>query len=127
MLYTICAELDNATNLLSDDAKNAKSEYERNLPHIHSWHGLGAVAGVARIVTLCRTTSDRLRAIEDQVLQYEEMHLIEVRWTSDSPEYIEATKLLSQCKYLKAVNELERLVIQRLLEMTKLGIAGTGV
>ena len=101
MLYIICAEQENAANLLSDDAENAKAEYERNLPHIHGRHGLGTV-GIARIITLRHTTSD-------------------------SPEYIEASKLLSQRKYLKAVDELERLVIQRLLEMTKLGIAGTGV
>jgi hypothetical protein len=126
VLYIICAEQENAANLLSDDAENAKAEYERNLPHIHGRHGSGTV-GIVRIITLRHTTSDRLRMIEDQVLQYEDMHLIEVRWTSDSPEYIKASKLLSQRKYLKAVDELERLVIQCLMEMTKLGIAGTSV
>lgn len=54
------------------------------------------------------------------------MHLIEVRWVPDSPEYHDAIKLLSQRKYLKAVDDLERLVIQRLLEMTKLGIGRIG-
>lgn len=54
------------------------------------------------------------------------MHLIEVRWTPDSSEYKEASKLLSEQKYLKAVDGLERLVIQRLQETAKLGMARIG-
>ena len=72
------------------------------------------------------TTFKRLQAVREDVLQFEEMHLIEERWTPESGEYQAAKLALSQRKYLKAVDELERLVIQRLLEMTKLGIGGVG-
>ena len=71
-------------------------------------------------------SSKRLHAVNEEVLQFEEMNLIEVRWTPDSEEYHAAKSTLSQRKYLKAVDELERLAVQRILEMTKLGIAGIG-
>ena len=74
-----------------------------------------------------QVSSKRLYAVNEEVLQFEEMNLIEVRWTPDSEEYHAAKSALSQRKYLRAVDELERLVVQRMLEMTKLGIAGIGV
>ncbi|KIL54457.1 hypothetical protein M378DRAFT_18862 [Amanita muscaria Koide BX008] len=42
------------------------------------------------------------------------------------PEYQNAVRESTRHKYSRAVDELERLVVQRLLEMAKLGIAGIG-
>jgi hypothetical protein len=81
---------------------------------------------VSYVIMQYDTAFDQLQVINDDVLQYEDMHLIEVCWVPDSPEYHDANKLLSQRKYLKAVDDLERLVIQHLLEMTKLGIGRIG-
>lgn len=39
-------------------------------------------------------------------------------------EYNDALVLLKQCKYHQALDELEHLVVQQLLEMTKLGMNG---
>jgi hypothetical protein len=39
-------------------------------------------------------------------------------------EYNDALVLLKERKYRRALDELERLVVQRLLEMTKLGMNG---
>ena len=70
--------------------------------------------------------SRQLHIIEQEVLCFEANHLIETRWTSETKEYQLAAREHTQHKYLKAVDELERLVVQRLLEMAKLGIAGVG-
>ncbi|KAF8336202.1 hypothetical protein F5887DRAFT_1247567 [Amanita rubescens] len=108
-----------------DDTKNAKAEYEKNLHCIHG-NSHEKSPEVSRIITRYRTTSDRFQVISDSILQYEDMHLIEVRWTPDSSKYKEASKLLSEQKYLKAVDGLERLVIQRSQETAKLGMARVG-
>lgn len=41
-------------------------------------------------------------------------------------EYNDALVLLAERKYRRALDELEHLVVQRLLEMTKLGMNGVG-
>ncbi|KAJ7783593.1 hypothetical protein DFH07DRAFT_948610 [Mycena maculata] len=43
-----------------------------------------------------------------------------------SKEYQDAMLLMSECHYKVAVTDLERLVVQRLFEMTKLGMSGVG-
>lgn len=42
------------------------------------------------------------------------------------PEYNDALVILSQRTYRRALDELERLFVQRLLELTKLGMNGVG-
>lgn len=51
---------------------------------------------------------------------------IDERWMQDSPGYQEGLKLLSERKYRRALDKLETLVVQRLFELTKLGMSGTG-
>ncbi|PPQ87091.1 hypothetical protein CVT25_001363 [Psilocybe cyanescens] len=41
-------------------------------------------------------------------------------------EYKEALVILRECKYRRALDDLERLVVQRLFEMKKLGMSGVG-
>ena len=48
-------------------------------------------------------------------------------WTPDSPEYNDALLHFTQRKYRRAVDKLECLVVQRLFEMTKLGMSGVGM
>ncbi|KAG6819075.1 hypothetical protein H0H93_015744, partial [Arthromyces matolae] len=48
------------------------------------------------------------------------------RWTPASPEYQKTVKYISDRKYERALDKLERLVIQRLFELHKLNLANTG-
>lgn len=48
------------------------------------------------------------------------------RWTPSSPEYIYTTEFIKRRKYLRAVDVLESLVVQRLFELTKMNHSGTG-
>lgn len=58
--------------------------------------------------------------------RFEEEHSIETRWTPSSQEYNDALVIVSQRTYRKALDTLERLFVQRLLELTKLGMNGVG-
>ena len=71
-------------------------------------------------------THSRWTAYNEEVCRYEEEHRIEAWWAPDSPEYNDAVLLATQRKYCRAVDKLERLVVQRLFELTKLGMSGVG-
>lgn len=47
------------------------------------------------------------------------------RWTPDHPDYLNALKYSHERSYLLAIDHLERLVVQRLLELEKCNIRGT--
>lgn len=49
-----------------------------------------------------------------------------MRWLPDSEIYKATQKLLVERSYTRAVDNLERLVVQRLFELTKLGMNGVG-
>ncbi|TDL14847.1 hypothetical protein BD410DRAFT_701546, partial [Rickenella mellea] len=50
----------------------------------------------------------------------------EDRWDENNEDYRATLKYIKQRKYQLAVDKLERLVVQRLFELTKLNISGTG-
>jgi len=84
-------------------------------------------AQITKITTQCRTTFQRWLAKNEEVLRYEEMHNIEIRWAPTMQEYEDGLVLVRERKYRRALDDLERLVVQRLFEMTKLGMSGVGV
>ena len=84
-------------------------------------------AQITKITTQSRTTHQRWLAKNEEVLCYEEMHNIEVRWAPTMQEYEDGLVLVRECKYHRALDDLERLVVQRLFEMTKLGMNGVGM
>ena len=83
-------------------------------------------AQITKITTQSRTTHQRWLAKNEEVLRYEEMHNIEVRWAPTMQEYEDGLVLVRERKYRRAIDDLERLVVQRLFEMTKLGMNGVG-
>ena len=72
------------------------------------------------------TTHKRYLAINEEVCRIEEILGIEQRWTAESPQYMAALTVLHERKYRRALDNLERLVVQRLFELTKLGMSGVG-
>jgi hypothetical protein len=81
---------------------------------------------IAAVRTRYRTTFTRWQMKEEEVTRYEEEHGIDVRWVPDSDIYKETQKLLVERSYRQAIDNLERLVVQRLFELTKLGMNGVG-
>ncbi|KAJ7709316.1 hypothetical protein B0H14DRAFT_2646345 [Mycena olivaceomarginata] len=60
----------------------------------------------------------------EDLCRFEEAHGIEVRWMPDSKDTRTASPSPTQRKYREALTEVERLVVQRLFELTKLGMSG---
>ncbi|KAH9923875.1 uncharacterized protein B0H18DRAFT_878327 [Fomitopsis serialis] len=77
---------------------------------------------ITRVRTNRTNTTKRYFETDDDCQAYEKELDISVRWTPNSTEYQEACKLLTMRQYQRAVDELERLVVQRLFELTKLGM-----
>ena len=67
------------------------------------------------------------QAKEEELTRYEEEHSINVCWLPDSEFYKASQSLLTERSYKRAVDNLERLVVQRLFELTKLGMNGVGM
>jgi len=51
---------------------------------------------------------------------------IEKRWTPDTPEYAETVRYISERRYHQSLNNLQRLVTQRLFELHRLNLSGVG-
>lgn len=51
---------------------------------------------------------------------------IEERWAVGSPDYLQFKEEAALGKYRAALNELERLVVMRLFELSKLSLSSTG-
>jgi hypothetical protein len=81
---------------------------------------------IAAVRTRYRTTFTRWTAKEEEVGRYEEEHSIDTRWLPDSESYKATQILLVERSYRRAVDNLERLVVQLLFELTKLGMNGVG-
>ncbi|KAJ6473821.1 hypothetical protein C8R45DRAFT_935937 [Mycena sanguinolenta] len=108
-LYVCEAHLPIAVlNRLSEASKQAKAE--RNRLDYNIVHNGYTSRQITHVHTCHQTTYTRLLACEEDLLCYEEEHHIATR-----------LKLATERKYRAALTEVERLVVQRLLELTKLG------
>ena len=79
-----------------------------------------------RIQTRARTAFERWDLCAKRVLDIEDELGIVDRWQTSSPEYLAAARDHSERRYLIALDNLERLVVQRMLELTRLGMSGIG-
>ncbi len=67
-----------------------------------------------------------LDSAEEGVRRLEEVLDIDSRWMPGTPEYTKMSIELGERKYRRALDNLERLVVQRLFELSKLGMNGLG-
>lgn len=63
----------------------------------------------------------------ENVRRIEHIQDIPKTWSKASPEYKQGLTTLVERRYRQTVDRLERLLVQRLLELTKLGMGGTGM
>ncbi|KIY48693.1 hypothetical protein FISHEDRAFT_73383 [Fistulina hepatica ATCC 64428] len=71
-------------------------------------------------------TANRVMLLDEELSRMEEVMGLPARWTTDAPEYVEGLKDQRKRRFRQAVDEVERLVVQRLLELTKLNMSGVG-
>jgi len=81
---------------------------------------------IKKVNTLYRTTFTRFSTHSEVVLRFEEENMIAQRWLPMSQEYLNALKLMTERQYRRSLDNLERLVVQRLFELAKLGQSGVG-
>ncbi|KAJ7058312.1 hypothetical protein C8F01DRAFT_1085496 [Mycena amicta] len=80
---------------------------------------------LSKINIKIRHARERVNRDMDQVHELERELEIETRWTPSSPEWAAAEEAVRMHAYRKAVDGLELLVVQRLLELTKMNQSGT--
>lgn len=68
----------------------------------------------------------RVARAEENVKRLEDALDIDIRWLPTSSEYKEMAAELVIRKYRRCLDNLERLVVQRLFELKKLGMNGLG-
>ena len=75
-----------------------------------------------------RHINDQLERVSTELCECEVILGIERgnRWTPATPEYIETLKYLRERKYHRALNKLQRLLVLRMFELSKLNVAKTG-
>lgn len=69
----------------------------------------------------------KMEAALDLVLGLEARLQITARWTPSSEEYKKYFDENVRTEYQKTIDELERLVVMRLFELTKMNSSGTGL
>ncbi|KIY47547.1 hypothetical protein FISHEDRAFT_45033 [Fistulina hepatica ATCC 64428] len=84
------------------------------------------VGNAGKIKSRYTRTARRVAILDEEVARLEDTLGIHDRWEPDTPEYINCRKELYERQYRCALDELERLVVQRLLELTKLNMSGVG-
>jgi hypothetical protein len=82
---------------------------------------------ITAVKTRYRTMFTCWQVKEEALTRFEEEHEIATRWTPDCDAYKATQTLLVERSYRRAVDNLERLVVQRLFELTKLGMNGVGM
>lgn len=85
-----------------------------------------SAAATRRVETRRRQAREAYDNLLSDVVEMETMLGVDTRWVPEDPEYQEAAKYLAERKYHRALNKVHKLVIQRLFELHKLNIAGTG-
>ncbi|KAL0058498.1 hypothetical protein AAF712_014815 [Marasmius tenuissimus] len=76
--------------------------------------------------TRSRTALDRYKATLDTLLDFENDNNFFRRWEPLDDEYQQTLTAMRGRNYGRALDKLERLVMQRLLELTKLNMSGVG-
>ena len=69
---------------------------------------------------------ENLQFWQDELQAYEIANDIDIRWTPKSDEWQHTVEYLAIRDYQKALYKLEGLVVQRLFELAKMGLSGTG-
>ncbi|KAF8170782.1 hypothetical protein BJ912DRAFT_860927 [Pholiota molesta] len=73
-----------------------------------------------------RYADERRASIHRELVEMEVKMEITTRWHASMPEYIEARQYMSRRKYEKAVDALQKLVVQRLFELQRMNQSQNG-
>ncbi|PPQ79249.1 hypothetical protein CVT24_007507 [Panaeolus cyanescens] len=69
---------------------------------------------------------DKRERVEIEVLEMEQRLGIATRWNPSMEEYTNTVKYIAERKYQRALDKLQKLVVQRLFELHRLNMSGVG-
>ncbi|KAI0701463.1 hypothetical protein BC835DRAFT_1404505 [Cytidiella melzeri] len=84
------------------------------------------LSATRRIETEHCHANERYTRVHEDVCALELQMGIGIRWTPTTPEYIATLRYIKERKYRRALNNLQKLVTQRLFELQRLNVAQTG-
>ncbi|KAG1784996.1 uncharacterized protein HD556DRAFT_1314605 [Suillus plorans] len=87
----------------------------------------GPQAATKALEAECRAAYNKLALEMNAVHELERRLDLMKCWTPGDPEYQEALKYLNNRQFIRVVQHLEGLVVQRLFELTKANLAGTDI
>lgn len=105
------------------------------LSDAHSLYGLvietpGATGETKKAINKATRTVGsahrKWQAAENLAVAMEDKLNILARWLPADPDYVAVVAASKERKYKRALDEIERLVVQRLFELTKLNLMSTG-
>lgn len=102
------------STFVMEDPSNARASYSR------------AASATQKLETKRRLANERFDILLNEVINMEVRLSISRRWGPGDPEYNETLKYIAERRYHRALDKVHQLVIQRLFELQKLNIAGTG-
>jgi len=120
-VYSYYINLNSSERNAHDVAQQALRKLLSAHPPPHGLHKLLVKANCN-----IRTALGTLERTEQRTVQLENQLEVRDRWDPSSEEYKAVRQGLAQRQYRSALDELERLVVQRLFELAKLNISGTG-
>jgi len=120
-VYSYYINLNYSERNAHDVAQQALRELLSAHPPPHGLHKL-----LVKANHNIRTALGTLERTEQRTVQLENQLEVRDRWDPSSEEYKAVRQGLAQRQYRSALDELERLVVQRLFELAKLNISGTG-
>jgi hypothetical protein len=80
-----------------------------------------------RLAAAHKNAFDNVNQLRRMIVAFEQLHNIEEHWMPDSSQWKHAAEYLAVRTYQVALDKLEGLVVQRLFELAKMGLAGTGL
>ena len=94
-------------NFASDIANNANSKHETLGREL--WH-----------------SGTRMERAAQAVDDFERLMTIKTRWQREDAEYVKILEYVNNRKFVHVVEELQGLVVSRLMELDKMNLAGSG-
>ena len=76
--------------------------------------------------TKLRHATENVQKATASVHDFEEKLGVTRRWTPRDPEWKSAETLVTRRQYQRCLDELERLVVSRMFELTKMNMSQTG-
>ncbi|KAG1851168.1 hypothetical protein F4604DRAFT_1934181 [Suillus subluteus] len=111
---------------IADHKWNQVSEIFRHTPIAHDIDYSQVAKQTARIEAARRTALQALLINVRAVGDLEEKLGIAKTWTEANPDYISTMEYMRSHKFRQVLDNLQRLVVQRLFELSKANMAGTG-